>query len=410
MKGSTFKRCTTCNRIVKARRCPRCRSTRISWGYVADIGKYGDGRRRQQRRTGFSTEAAADQALQELLGSLRDATFVVPTAITVAEYLTEQWLPAVQPPHTRESTWAEYARMARLYLVPRLGGIGLQELNPSHLNRLYAELLTAGRADGDGGLSVKSVRNVHVLLGKTLGDAVRWGIVGRNVAPLADPPPARAAADDRRETIRVWTSHQLATFLEHVRDDHLHALWFVYATTGMRRGEGLGLRWSDVGLDHARLSVRQGLVSIEGTPKLQAVKSRHSVRTIDLDADTVVALRGHRARQLQARLAAPGGWEDHDLVFTRDDGHWQNPDWVGEQFRRHVRAARLPTLRLHDLRHTHATLLLQAGINPKIVSERLGHHSVAFTLDTYAHVMPGMQREAADTFAATVLGSARSSR
>lgn len=404
MKGSTFKRCTVCDRVVKSKRCINCGSPSVSWGFILDIGKDAEGKRRQRRRTGFATERDADRALQELLTSLGDGTAIAPSSVTVAEYLTGQWLPAVQPPNLRETTWVEYERMTRLHVAPRIGGVSMQDLNPSHLNRMYAELLAGGRVDGEGGLSVKSVRNIHLMLGKALGDAVRWGLLKRNVAPLADPPPARAAAADRRERIRVWEAEQLSTFLHHVRDDHLYALWFSLATTGMRRGEALGLRWEDVDPAHARLSVRQGLVSIDGTPKLQTVKSHHSVRTIDLDEETVAVLRARRVSQAERRLSAGAGWEDHDLVFTRDDGHWENPDWVGEQFRRHVKAAGLPRIRPHDLRHTHATLLLKAGVNPKVVSERLGHHSVAFTLDTYAHVMPGMQREAAAIFAAAIFG------
>jgi integrase len=402
MKGSTFKRCTVCDRVVKGKRCTNCGSTSLSWGFVVDIGKDADGKRRQRRRTGFATERDADRALHELLASLGDGTAVAPSTVTVAEYLTGQWLPAVQPPNLRETTWVEYERITRLHVAPRIGGVPLQDLNASYLNRIYAELLAGGRADGAGGLSVKSVRNIHLMLGKALGDAVRWGLLRRNVAPLADPPPARVAAADRRERIRVWEVDQLATFLGHVRDDHLFALWFLLATTGMRRGEALGLRWADVDLGQARLSVRQALVSIDGTPKLQTVKSNHGVRTIDLDDDTVGVLRARRVAQAEERLAAGADWEDLGLVFTRDDGHWQNPDWVGEQFRRHVKTAGLPRIRPHDLRHSHATLLLKAGVNPKVVSERLGHHSVAFTLDTYAHVMPGMQRQAADAFAAMV--------
>jgi integrase len=188
-----------------------------------------------------------------------------------------------------------------------------------------------------------------------------------------------------------------ARFLRHAQHDDLYPLWALLASTGMRRSEALGLPWRDVDFDGKRLSVRQGLVSVDGTPELGPPKSRHAVRTIDLDDRTIAALRIQRRRQNEQRLAAKD-WNDTGLVFTRPDGAWLHPDWIGELFRRLVYEAGVPAIRMHDLRHTHATLLLRWGHNPKVVSERLGHHSVAFTLDTYAHVVPGMQWAVADEF------------
>ncbi len=225
------------------------------------------------------------------------------------------------------------------------------------------------------------------MIRKALGDAMRWGMVQRNVAALADPPPAHAAAAERRAAISVWSEQELARFLLHAQHDDLYTLWALLASTGMRRSETLGLPWRDVDFDGKRLSVRQSLVSIDGTPDLGPPKSRHAVRTIDLEERSIAALRSQRRRQNEQRLAA-ASWENTGLVFTRSDGSWLNPDWIGELFRRLVDDAGLPAIRMHDLRHTHATLLLRWGHNPKVVSERLSHHSVAFTLDTYAHVVP----------------------
>ncbi|MDP8931276.1 MAG: tyrosine-type recombinase/integrase [Actinomycetota bacterium] len=397
MRGSLFKRCIDCGRVVQHKRCGSCGSRRYNWGYAVDIGTGADGRRRQQRRNGFETAEEAERALREVISAIDKQSFVEPSQLTLGEYLTEHWLPAVRPPQLRNTTWVEYDRMVRLRMLPELGQVPLQKLNAAQLNRLYAHLLVDGRADGTGGLSVKSVRETHVVLRKALEDAMRWGMVQRNVAALADPPPAHAAAADRRDTMAVWSEQQLARFLRHAQDHDLYPLWALLASTGMRRSEALGLPWRDVDFDGKRLSVRQGLVSVDGTPELGPPKSRHAVRTIDLDDRTIAALRQQRRRQNEQRLAAKE-WTDTGLVFTRPDGSWLHPDWIGELFRRLVDEAGLPAIRMHDLRHTHATLLLRWGHNPKVVSERLGHHSVAFTLDTYAHVVPGMQQAVADEF------------
>jgi integrase len=273
-----------------------------------------------------------------------------------------------------------------------LGDLLLQSLTAGHLNSFYADLLASGRADGTGGLAPKTVREVHSILRKALQDGVRWGHVSRNVAQFANPPSQRATAAARRRHMQTWTPAELATFLEH--SDDLAYAWILIASTGMRRGEVLGLRRSDVDLDANRLAVRQTLGSVDGRPELSKPKTNRSGRVIDLDERTVAALRRWRSRQAEHRRNIGAAWHDLDLVVTREDGLWLHPDWFSELFRRRVAQLGLPPIRLHDLRHTHATLLLQAGVNPKVVSERLGHHSVAFTLDTYAHVVPGMQSDA----------------
>ena len=396
MRGSLFKRCIDCGRVVQNKRCGKCGSRRYNWGYTVDVGS--PGRRRQQRRNGFKTAEDAQRALHEVLAAIDKHSFVEPSALSVGDYLTEHWLPAVQPPTLRPKTWAEYRRVIRLRILPRIGGVPLQRLNAPQLNHLYAELLTSGRVDGAGGLSAKSVRETHVVIRKALGDAARWGLVQRNVAGLADPPPAHAAAADRRKAMHVWSGEQLSRFLTYTQHDGWPALWALLATTGMRRSEVLGLPWQDIDLDAKRLAVRQTLVSVDGRPELGPPKSRHGVRTIDLDDRTTALLRRHQRQQEHDRHAAGPAWPSLGLVFVHPDGRWLHPDWVGERFRRITAVAGLPAIRLHDLRHTHATLLLRWGYNPKVVSERLGHHSVAFTLDTYAHVVPGMQQEAAEEF------------
>jgi integrase len=206
----------------------------------------------------------------------------------------------------------------------------------------------------------------------------------------------------------TWTAPQLAAFLDSVADDRLHPLWLCYSTTAARRGELLGLRWDDVDLDAARVAIRTNRTSVayevvEGTPKTAG-----SARSIDLDGPTVAALRRLRKTQLEERLAWGPAWTDTGLVFTREDSTGLHPDCVGDAFERAVKRAvksrGLPYLSLHGLRHTWATLALKAGVNIKVVSERLGHSSVAFTMARYQHAIPGMQADAASAVAGLIFG------
>jgi integrase len=284
-------------------------------------------------------------------------------------------------------------------IVPRLGGVPLQRLTPTHLNGVYAELLRSGRASGKGGLSPKSVRHVHMVLRRSLADAVRWNRLQRNPADFADPP-GKAASQPKMKT---WTAEQLAAFLHHVREDRLYAAFLLAAMTGMRRGEVLGLRWGDVDLEAGRLSIMQTLIAPDYRMQFSTPKTAAGSRSVALDPGTVAALREHAGNQAKER-AMLGFVEDSELVFTSLDGSPVHPHQFSQAFKQRAKEACLPQIRLHDLRHTYATLALQAGIHVKVVSERLGHASVGVTLDTYSHTIPAMQETAAALVATLVLG------
>ena len=255
-----------------------------------------------------------------------------------------------------------------------------------------------GKRNGQG-LTALSVRHVHAVLHRALKNGCA-GPAARNPADLADPP--RVAGHGHE--LRTWSAEQLAAFLNSQRDDRLYALWYTLAMTGLRRGEALGLRWHDLDLEAGRLAVRRALVPCGREVLVSEPKTARGRRAVALDPETVAVLKDEAARQLKVQHACTA-WVETGLVFTGDNGEALHPEVVSRFFRKAVRETMLPDIRLHDLRHTHATLALQAGIHPKVVSERLGHATVSITLDTYSHAIPAMQEEAALLIAGLVFAA-----
>jgi integrase len=353
-------------------------------------------RRRQKWHSGYRTKREAERALSEIVASLHNGGYVEPTKQTLSEFVNE-WLAAIEPT-VRAATHYSYSRNLRLHVLPRLGSVPLRRIDAGMLNTLYAALLADGRKDhAGGGLSHRSVRYIHTIVHRALKDAVRWGRLARNPADAADPPKAGEAS--RPESI-TWTADQLRSFLEGTRGSRHWTAYLLLATTGLRRGEGLGLRWSDLDLDGARASIRQTVIAVKHTAMLGTPKTAKGRRTVTIDKGTVAALREHRKRQAAERLLMGAGWTDLDLVFCHVDGTMLHPERFTRGFSEAVRRLDLPPVRLHDLRHGWATLALQAGVHPKVVQERLGHANIGITLDTYSHVVAGLHEDAAEQVAA----------
>jgi integrase len=357
--------------------------------------------RRQKWSGGHRTKAQAERAARQLISSLEDGSYVEASKATVGEYLTE-WLDGLAVQGLRNSTRLSYDINLRTLVIPRIGAVPLQKLTPAALTALYSELLERGRKNG-GPLSLRTVRYVHTIVKKALRDAVDAGLLLRNPADRAKPPSARAT---RSNAMRTWTPEQLATFLGHVRCDRLYAAFLLGASTGLRRGELLGLRWRDLDLEAGQLSVRQTLIAPHNQLEFSEPKTERGRRQVELDAATVDALREHRKWQLAERLAfGPGYEDDHDLVFREADGRPVHPATLSSAFRAEAKRAGLPQIRLHDLRHTHVTLLRKMGVPVEVVSKRVGHSSPSITSDIYSHVGedPALQREAAERVASLFL-------
>jgi len=385
-------RCTACNkRVWIARRpkesCPRC------GGSLRETEE-----RRRETKAGFGTQRECQAAMNKLLVAVGEQSYAVPTKASVREYLTKEWLPAVKAT-IRPSTYNSYVQHVDSHITPHIGSVKLAKLTGSQVNALYAKLAESGKKDGKSGLSPMTIHHVHSCLHKACKDAVRWGHISRNPLDAADPP--RKKGDGTRE-MQTWSKEQLKAFLEAVAGERLSPLWHTIAMTGMRRGEAIGLRWNDVDLENGRLSVRRALIPTSREVVVSEPKTAKGRRVIALDPGTVEVLKAQAARQLEEQNGWDEAWVETGLVFTAEDGKALDPESVSRYWRQAIKKSMLPSIRLHDLRHTHATLALQAGIHPKVVSERLGHATVSITLDTYSHAIPAMQEEAAALIAGLV--------
>lgn len=363
------------------------------------------GKPRHRWYAGGATRREAEKILTELVKRVHDGDYRSPERIALGAYLTERWIP-LRKSQVRHSTWESFRRTINLRVLPHIGQIPMEKLTPENLDSLYAYLLTEGRKNGDrGGLSPKTVRNIHNLLHKALADAVRKGRITRNVADMADPPKPRQTS-----SMQVWDAEQLRPFLAEIAEHALAPAFYLAANTGMRRGEVLGVQWRDVDLDAARLSVHRSVLNVAYAKTVDDVKTLTGRRSIDLDERTVAVLRDWRRKQRAEMKLVGRQASNDDMVFARPDGSPVHPDYFSQCFERHLAKSDLPRIRFHDLRHTHATILLKANVPVKVVSERLGHSSPAFTMTVYQHVLPGMQAEAAAKFSEAVFGAHQDER
>jgi integrase len=294
---------------------------------------------------------------------------------TVGEYL-ERWLETSAKGSVRESTYESYRKQVRCYVVPAIGRVKLKGLSSMQIQGMYRAML-------ERGLSPRTVQYTHAVLHRALRQAVRWGLIPRNVSEDVDRPRLR------REEIRPLNRDQARHLLKIAGEcgDRFEALYVLALHTGMRPGELLGLKWEDVDLDEGGLRLNRALAG----RNLTTPKTKRSRRRIDLSAASIAALKAHRKRQLEERMRKAGLWRDHDLIFASAVGTPLSHRNVVRSFKALLKRAGLPiSTRLYDLRHTCATLLLGSNVHPKYVQELLGHASIALTLDTYSHVLKGM--------------------
>jgi integrase len=334
-----------------------------------------------ERKTLYAkTRQEAARRLAEAIRDRDKGLPIVEERQTIEQYLT-RWFETIQPT-IGPTSFKKYRQQLLLHVVPTLGGVTLAKLSAQQLQMLYAAKLKEG-------LSGTTVNLLHKIIHRALDDALRLGLIQRNVADMVDPPRRRPFE------MNSLTPEQARALLAAAEGSRFEALCILALGTGMRRGELLALTWRHVDLDHGILQVRATMKRYDGHWVIAETKTRRSRRRIALTPSACDALRRHRVRLNEERLALGEAWNDHDLVFPNTIGNpLDDRRMVRRWFRPMLKKAGVPLIRFHDLRHTAATLLLLAGVHPKVVSEMLGHASIAITLDLYSHVLPDMQREA----------------
>lgn len=351
-----------------------------------------DANGKQKMKGGFRTQREAKAFEADIKTQLNKGTYVEPTKELLGSYLLNEWLPAVET-ELEPNTFVNVKAHLDRHIIPALGDIPIQRLTPEKIKAFYGGLLKKPKAWGTGTLSKTTVQRIHATLHKALETLVDSRRLAINPARKAKP---RVPKSERKPEVRAWRGQELDAFLHHVADDDLFALWRLLSWTGLRRGEAAGLKWDDVDFEARTVAVRRAVGVASYTTHVTTPKSGQS-RVIDLDDVTVRALRAHlrNRKALCLELGLPQPSSDSP-VFVEPDGTPIHPQRISKLFDAKVRQTQLPRIRLHDLRHTHASLLIQSGANVKVVQERLGHSNVLTTLNTYAHLWPTTQREAVE--------------
>jgi len=350
----------------------------IALGKDPNTGKY-----RSHYETVTGTREEAKKRRAELVHQLDSGSFLKPGKVTFGEYLG-RWLQEYAQPNLSPRGFERYAGIIRKYFIPELGSILLAQVKPEHIQKHYAAMQNKG-------LSAGTIKYHHAVARKALQTAIKWGLLARNPADGAEVPRVR------RHEMHTWSELEVCAFLEAAKDSPYFALFHTALYTGMRRSELLGLQWKDVGIQ--KIHVNRGLHHLkDGSYVFTQPKSVKSSRGIDLSPSSMLVLAEHKDRQEGIRAVQGIPLTEDSLVFSQYDGQPLRPNTITRAWTLMANKAGVRPIRLHDARHTHASLMLKQGVHPKIVQERLGHASITMTLDIYSHVAPGLQQAAAESF------------
>ena len=366
------------------------------WAIVIDVRDPETGKRKRRWHSFAGTKRQAQVECARLVAEIKTGMAVEPSRMTLAQFL-ERWLDYIKPqvaPRTHE----RYGEIVRTYLTPVLGTTLLTKLQAVAIGTAYAGMLSSGRRKGSGGLSPRSVHHCHRILSQALQQAVRWRMLSRNPCDDVDPPRVE------RQTLNVWDVATMAEALECARSVRIFMPMLLAGMLGLRRGEIAALRWRHVNLDAAQVAVVESFEQTRQGIRLKAPKSGRG-RKVALPVRVVAELRAWRTKQAQELLKLGIRLNDDCFVCAGEDGQPLQPQSLTHAWHRFLAGTKLPRLRFHDLRHSHATHMLASGVHPKIASERLGHASVGLTLDTYSHVIPGMQEDAVTRIDAAFAGA-----
>jgi integrase len=367
MKGSVYKRGNT---------------------YSVDCKLYKDKNNKWVRlqKGGFRTKREANMFLAEELSKVNRGEIAEYENMLVGDFL-KLWLDQYCKHNLKSSTYANRKNLIESRIIPKIGELHVEELKPIHFSKFYNEL-------HEQGYSSDYIHTMHSVLRTAFRYAVKWEITSKYMMENVDAPKL-----NKTKQIQTWTLEQASKFLkftEKIENDYRHIIYVLAIFTGMRKGEILGLRWSDVDFDNNKLQVVQTVYKpLKSAPTIQSTKTAGSMRSVSIPENVVQELKTHKRKQLEIRLKFGNAYKNNDLVCPRIDGSPMDPRAVNEHFTECIKKSKLPKIRFHDLRHTHATIMLKLGEHPKVVSERLGHKDVNITLNTYSHVLPNMQEDAA---------------
>jgi integrase len=361
-----------------------------TWTLWYELPHGPNGRRRQKTLTVKGTKKDAQRELRRIEYELQNGLRVEPSNLTLEAYLN-QWLVTAQNTVSRK-TYQEYEGILIKHVIPRLGQTRLSSLSPLNIEGYYQQLLKSGRLDGKGGLSAQTVLHHHRLLHRALRQAVAWRLISANPVDAVTSPRVE------KKEMTVLTEQETVLLLEYARPTRLYIPILLATTTGMRRGEILGLKWEDIDLTNSTLAVRRSLEQVKDGLHFKPPKSGKA-RVVNLPQITVEGLRRYRIEQAERRLQLGPEFHDRGLICFRPDGSPWPPSNLSKCFWELVqRHPDLPRIHFHSLRHGYATLSLGRGVHPKIVSEGLGHSGIAITLDLYSHAVPALRSEAASIF------------
>ncbi|MEK3819636.1 site-specific integrase [Cytobacillus sp. FSL W8-0315] len=356
-----------------------------TYSYTVDIGKdLKTGKRKQKTRSGFRTKKEAQAALAELINNVEKGSYIEPTKQKLQDFALE-YLEKSYKNKVKASTYERLHSLLLNQIFPWFGNIGLKDIDQFLIHQFYDEKIKEG-------LSSSYIQRMHEVINMLLKIAYKWELIPKDIASLIEAPRLM------KKEMKVWSVEQINEFLDHTKHSRYHPVFYLAAYTGMRKGEILGLTWDDINFEAKTIKVNRTLYKIKGQFLLHEPKTKHSIRTIYMDDDLVKVLKKQKAKQNVERMKYRGVYKEHNMVFAQESGEFVYPSAANILFVRYIKQTDLPVIRFHDLRHTHATILLQMGVNPKIVADRLGHSSVKITLDTYSHVLPSMQQDLSDQF------------
>lgn len=372
------------------------------WQLTWESGRDGQGHRLRRRETVHGNKHLAEKRWREVQQQIETGTDIPPTGETTADWL-RYWLAEIKSPHVRQSTRESYATLTTRYLIPVLGTIPLPKLRSDHIQAAVTQWSTQPKVNGQAGLlSARTVNYALALLTMALETAVEFRRISHNPAAVVKGPK-------RTKKPPVWWSATEAQhFIEATQRERYWIAWTLALLTGLRQGEILGLRWRDVDWGPATLTVRQ--IRHSRGHRYDVPKTERGARPIALDEATLTVLRVHRKRQLAERLKAGAQYDDEDLVVATQLGHPVSARNLTRSYYRARDAAGVPVMPFHDLRHTHASLLVEGGANARVVADRLGHSQVSFTMQTYVHARVDGQRKDAEVLSNKLLGGVTNER